>query len=101
MIPTQSPGPWNIAKHATPDWAPQFGIYSGVSNKDLAIVVGENSGGDALLIAAAPDLLDTVKYVDRYFEARSVSRWGGCTLTEEGNALWALCQEVIRKATII
>lgn len=50
-------GPWNVSRHATPDYAPQFGIYAGESARDLATVTGDNAAADAALIEAAPDLL--------------------------------------------
>lgn len=54
---THTPGPWNVSRHATPDYAPQFGIYAGESARDLATVTGDNAAADAALIEAAPDLL--------------------------------------------
>jgi hypothetical protein len=54
---THTPTPWTISRLATPDYAPEFGIFSGDSAHSLARVIGENSEADARLIAAAPDLL--------------------------------------------
>lgn len=54
---THTSGPWAISKHATPDYAPQYGIYAGDSPNDLATVKGDNAKADAALIASAPDLL--------------------------------------------
>lgn len=52
-----TPGPWAISRLATPDYAPEFGIYAEGSQRDLARVVGPNSEADAQLIKAAPKLL--------------------------------------------
>jgi hypothetical protein len=39
-----TPGPWATSKHATPEYAPQYGVYAeDGSNADLAIVKGENA----------------------------------------------------------
>jgi len=54
-----TPGPWNISKLATPEYAPEFGIYTDGCT-DFVRVVGNNSKDDARLIAAAPDLLDAL-----------------------------------------
>ncbi len=57
-----TPGPWNISKLATPDYAPEFGIYAGDEQRDLARVVNANSEANARLIAAAPELLETCRF---------------------------------------
>jgi len=66
---THTPAPWTISRLATPDYAPEFGIFSEGSARDLARVIGENSEADAQLIAAAPDLLaaleDVLRVVDQ------------------------------------
>lgn len=55
---TPSPGPWYYTRLATPDYAPEFGIYAeGWAERDIARVVGPNSEANATLIAAAPELL--------------------------------------------
>ena len=54
---TPSPGPWHASRLATPEYAPEFGIYAEGHRRDLAQVVGPNSAADARLIAAAPELL--------------------------------------------
>lgn len=48
---------WNITKHATPDYAPQYGIYKNDDSHDFCIVKGDNAEQDANLIASAPQLL--------------------------------------------
>ena len=56
-------GEWTICKHATPEYAPQFGIYAGDS-RDFCIVKGDkadNAKDNAHLIAAAPKLLEACK----------------------------------------
>ncbi len=69
MTMKHTPGPWSVSKHATPDYAPQFGIYAGDSPNDLAIVKGDNAEADAALIEAAPDLLAALQ------EAMPFLRW--------------------------
>jgi hypothetical protein len=56
-------GPWNISKHATPEWSPQFGIYSEAnpSSRDHVIVTGENADADSQVIAAVPELIEACK----------------------------------------
>ena len=56
-----TPAPWEITKHATPEYAPQFGVYAEGQVNDLATVVGPNAKADAQLIAAAPQLLAACK----------------------------------------
>lgn len=53
--------PWTVCKHATPDHAPQFGIYSDNDDPyplDFVIVKGSRELADA--IAALPDVLRTL-----------------------------------------
>lgn len=55
---TYTSGTWAISRHATPDYAPQYGIYANdASGWDIATVYGENAAANASLIAAAPELL--------------------------------------------
>jgi len=60
---------WNITKHATPEYAPQYGIYKDDSRSDFCIVRGEDAKTNARLIAAAPDLLEACKYAAELFAA--------------------------------
>ncbi len=60
METTHTPGPWNIIKLATPEYSPEYGIYAGDSQNDLARVINDNSAANALLISAAPELLATL-----------------------------------------
>lgn len=54
-------GTWTITRHATPDYAPQYGIYANdASGWDIATVHGENAAANAALIAAAPELLNAL-----------------------------------------
>ena len=56
MKTTHTPGPWIVIRHATPEYAPQFGVYSeNGHSRNLATVHG--SIDDARLIEASPDLL--------------------------------------------
>lgn len=59
-------GELRISKHATPEYAPQYGIYAGDGRgDDICIVKGENAEADAKLFAAAPKLLEACsKYVE-------------------------------------
>ena len=51
-----TPAPWHVSRHATPDYAPQFGIYAGDGNgRGIAIVTSNEA--NANLIAAAPAML--------------------------------------------
>lgn len=56
-----TPKDWSVCRHATPDYAPQYGIFAGDSQSDLAIVRGNNAESNAHLIASAPDLLSTLE----------------------------------------
>ena len=57
-----TPGEWDTCRHATPDYAPQHGVYAGDSAKDLAVVFRE---ADSDFICAAhnlmPQLLEAVE----------------------------------------
>lgn len=76
---THTPGPWNVSRHATPDYAPQFGIYAGESARDLATVTGDNAAADAALIEAAPDLLaaleDALDDLNAFRRAIPMDKW--------------------------
>ena len=48
-------GPWLISRHGTPEYAPQFGIYSASCPHDFVIV--KSSTADAELITRAPELM--------------------------------------------
>jgi len=54
-------------RHATPDYAPQFGIYveNGDGN-DLAIVKGDSAESYAALFAASPDMLAALEDCHRH-----------------------------------
>lgn len=71
-----TPAPWNISRHATPEHSPQYGIYSDDNPLDHAIVRGENASADAILIAAAPKLLDALKACEAALATlRRNNRW--------------------------
>ena len=61
-----TPGPWEIGKLATPDWAPQYAIYAG-PGPSVAVVVHGNSEANAKLITAAPELLASLIEVMNHF----------------------------------
>jgi hypothetical protein len=62
MNTQHTPGPWEISRHATPDYAPQYGVYT-ENNRHIATVRGDHAEEDARLIAAAPELLDVLQDV--------------------------------------
>lgn len=66
-----TPGPWAIIRHATPEYAKQYGIYAEESEcvADFAIVRGNNADADAALIAAAPELLAELEALMGHIEA--------------------------------
>ncbi len=80
---THTPGPWSVSKHGTPDYAPQYGIYSDGSGNDHAIVKGEAAEADARLIAAAPDLLATLRGILAYVEDGNVVELRPCGFIKE------------------
>ena len=57
-------GKWEVSKHATPDYAPQYGIHKGGTN-DFCIVKDKEAEANAHLIAAAPDLLEACKEINK------------------------------------
>lgn len=68
--PNITPEEWNISKHATPEYAPQFGIHDG--QHDFAIVKGDNAEANACAIAALPALLDALDELLATHELRGV-----------------------------
>lgn len=61
MKTTHTPGPWEVSKHGTPDYAPQFGVYAVGASNEHAIVKGPYAAADAALIEAAPDMLGLLR----------------------------------------
>ena len=62
MNTPHTPAPWHVSRHATPDYAPQFGIYAEDGNgRDLAIVTSNEA--NANLIAAAPAMLAALEEI--------------------------------------
>jgi len=90
-----SPSPWNISKLAAPDYAPQFGIYSGDSQRDLAQVIGDNSAANSALIASAPDLLEALIELHSYARACSAEYRNSLGGTDE---LYSQVHAAIAKA---
>ena len=90
-----TPGPWSISKHATPEHSPQFGIYAeSGSNRDHAIVTGENSNANAKLIAAAPELLTELRRLTEKVErANAIQHSGGAIEPEDWSELYQLTNE--------
>lgn len=58
-----TPTPWNITRHATPEYSKQYGIYSGDNSSNHIIINGENAFADATLIAAAPEMLSALQRI--------------------------------------
>lgn len=58
-------GTWEVSKHATPEYAPQYGIYADGARNDLCTVKSENAEDDAEFICKAvnchKDLLEACK----------------------------------------
>ena len=50
-------GEWEVSKHGTPDYAPQYGIHNGGRN-DFGIVRGENAEADAQRICQCVNNFD-------------------------------------------
>jgi hypothetical protein len=63
-----TPEPWNVSKHATPDYAPQYGIYANNREYDHVIVKGENAEMDARLIAATPEMYTLLVWLHDYLD---------------------------------
>ncbi len=60
--------PWEISKLASPDYAPQYGIYAEGGRNALCIVKGENAEADAKIIVVAPKLLAVCKKLIGFVE---------------------------------
>ena len=84
-----TPAPWNVIRHATHDYAPQFGIYAEGSSRDLATVTSVEA--DALLIAAAPALLAALAGL---LDTMETPR------TREASAAWVVAHAAIADATV-
>jgi hypothetical protein len=59
--PNITPGEWIVSRLASPDYAPQFGIYSSENTNDFATVKGDEANAHA--IAALPDLLAALESI--------------------------------------
>lgn len=63
-----TPRPWRVIRHVeTPNAATEFSL-EGLHGQMIANIcgAGEANGANAVLMAAAPDLLELVKYVRNY-----------------------------------
>lgn len=61
-----SPGPWHVARYGTPQGKKQTiiqGVASNVCRMDISGRLQQTLDDDALLIAAAPDLLVTLEHI--------------------------------------
>lgn len=59
--PNITPGEWIVSRLASPDYAPQYGIYSSENVNDFAIIKGDEANARA--IAALPDLLAALEQI--------------------------------------
>ena len=83
-------GEWLISKLATPDWAPEFGIYAYGYQQDLARVSGPNAEANARLIRAAPRMLEKLEAIAEHLEAHPDFK--------RGNAVVHWCAHAARSA---
>lgn len=60
MSTEHTPGPWNVSKNGTPDYAPQYGIHAD-GERDHITVTGANALANARLVAVAPDMLELLR----------------------------------------
>lgn len=65
--PTHTPGPWATSRDAVPEWHTQITVYEEATGKRVATVF--ETPANARLIAAAPDLLDALRYMVTNAEA--------------------------------
>ena len=63
MPDKHTPDPLYVSRLATPDYAPEFGLYRGDEQSPLAIVRGDNAKANALVFAASFVMLDTLQEV--------------------------------------
>ena len=95
-------GNWEVSKHATPDYAPQYGIYADGERNDLCTVKGENAEDNARLIAAAPELLaackDGEKFLDCLLAGNGMSETQLRMMSENRMAFRRVLDEAIAKA---
>jgi hypothetical protein len=100
-----TPEPWELTRHATPDYAPQCGIYSEDHPADFAIVKGEANARRIVACVnackginpeAVPDLLEALQ--DVLHEAEEKDRSERLT-AERMRSIADWCRSAIRKAT--
>lgn len=88
MSAQHTPGPWACSRSATPDYAPQFSVYSETgAGHDLAIVKGDNAQADAALIEAAPDLLAALELAQERLEINNCEGEENDALATIANAI--------------
>jgi hypothetical protein len=88
---------WEITKHATPEYSPQYGIYEEGSQNDFCIVKGEESL--ARLISAAPDLLEACEWAAKSLhhpDCKTVK--DGCDIGTNCDCHVKACRAAIAKA---
>lgn len=60
---THTPGPWDVSKDAVPDWYTQMTVSAEDGERVATVFLSE---ANARLIAAAPDLLNTLRIVEAH-----------------------------------
>jgi len=78
---------WEVSKHATPEYAPQYGVYVDGERNGFCIVTGEDAEAKAHLISAAPIFADVCNWLEDVMLGDS-NIW--ITIREhEGSKEWA------------
>ena len=91
-----APENWNVTRHATPDYAPQFGVYADGESHDFGIIRGEDAERRARLIAHLPELLrDLDRIAD---DLENPQRFGHVAYVSRASAA-ARLRSAIREAT--
>lgn len=69
---THTPAPWHVSTHGVPDGIYQAGIYAEGDDRDLATIT--SSEADAMLLAAAPELLQACRDALAYIGERTTGK---------------------------
>lgn len=93
-IPT--PGTLHVSKHATPDYAPQYGVHDGGS-RDLATFHGEHAKENAHLFAAAPRMYEALDAIEEYLRTLDGFR-PGVNSGAEGARVRGLVRDALSEA---
>jgi geranylgeranyl pyrophosphate synthase len=93
MTTQHTPGPWRYFISANKTTGQR---WSNVTGDGLQIAGAVPSESDARLIAAAPELLDTLKLL---FEDWVTLVGDDCEDNEDVRRIWQACQDALTKAT--